>query len=89
MHARTVRVEDAGDLDIELVLAVIVEEQRFGAALALVVAAARPDWIDAAQVAFSLRMHFGVAVAFTRLASPSMLIAPCTDVFVVCTGSNW
>ena len=27
--------------------------------------------------------------AFTRLARPSMLIAPCTLVFVVCTGSNW
>ena len=27
--------------------------------------------------------------AFTRFASPSMLIAPCTLVFVVCTGSYW
>ena len=25
--------------------------------------------------------------AFSRVASPSMLIAPCTLVFVVCTGS--
>ena len=24
-----------------------------------------------------------------RLASPSMLIEPCTHVFVVCTGSRW
>ena len=24
-----------------------------------------------------------------RLASPSILMAPITDVFVVCTGSNW
>ena len=25
----------------------------------------------------------------SRLASPSMLIEPCTQVFVVCTGSRW
>jgi len=27
--------------------------------------------------------------AFSRLARPSMLMAPCTLVLVVCTGSNW
>ena len=25
----------------------------------------------------------------SRLASPSILIEPCTQVFVVCTGSRW
>jgi hypothetical protein len=42
VHARAVGVEDADDADIDLVLAVVVEEQRLGAALALVVARARP-----------------------------------------------
>ena len=62
MHARAVGVEDADDLDVEVVLAVIVEEQGFGAAFALVVAAADADGIDPAPVAFRLRMHFRVAV---------------------------
>ena len=80
-------------------LAAVVEEQRLGAALALVVAGAEADRIDVAPVALRLRVHGRVAVdlggrglqifAFTRLASPSMLIAPCTLVLVVCTGSNW
>jgi len=38
MHPRTVGVEDARHLDAQRVLAVVVEEQRLGAALALVVA---------------------------------------------------
>lgn len=62
MHARPIGVEDAGDADIELVLAVIVEEQRFCAALAFVVAATRADGIDVAPVAFALRMDGRVAI---------------------------
>ena len=50
VHARAVGVEDARDLDVELVLAVVVEEQRLGAALALVVAGARADRVDVAPV---------------------------------------
>ena len=53
-----------------------------------------------APIVFGLGMNFGIAVdlagrgledlgAFTRLASPSILIAPWTLVFVVWTGSNW
>jgi len=98
VHARAVGVEDASDLDVHAVLAAVVKEQGFGAALALVVAGARADRVDLAPVAFGLRMDFGVAVdlaggglkdlfAPVRLASPSMLIAPCTLVLVVCTGS--
>ena len=64
MHARTVGVKYARDLDFELVLAVIIEEQRFSAALAFVVTAARADRVDAAQVVFGLRMDFRVAVDF-------------------------
>ena len=62
VHARAVGVEDARDLDLELVLAPIVEEQRLGAALALVIARARPDRIDVAPIVLRLRMDGGVAV---------------------------
>jgi len=40
MHVRAVGVENARDLDAQLVLAVVVEEQGLGAALAFVVAGA-------------------------------------------------
>eukprot|EP00825_Cyclidium_porcatum_P046001 TRINITY_DN7135_c0_g1_i18.p2 TRINITY_DN7135_c0_g1~~TRINITY_DN7135_c0_g1_i18.p2 ORF type:complete len:288 (+),score=22.95 TRINITY_DN7135_c0_g1_i18:614-1477(+) len=62
MHARPVGVEDAGDADIELVLAVIIEEQGFGTTLAFVVAATRADGVDVAPVTFALRMDGRVAV---------------------------
>jgi hypothetical protein len=64
MHARPIGVEDAGDPDIEVVLTVIVEEQRFGAALAFVVAGARPDRVDIAPVSLRLGMDAGIAVDF-------------------------
>jgi hypothetical protein len=48
MHARTVGVEDARDLDAQLMLPPVVDEQRFGTALALVVAGADADRIDVA-----------------------------------------
>ena len=62
MHARPIGVEDARHLDAQLVLAVIVEEQRLGAALALVVAGARPERIDVAAIALDLGMHGRVAI---------------------------
>ncbi len=62
VHAGSVGVEDPDDLDLQLVLAAVVEEQRLGAALALVVAGARPDRIDVAPVALGLRVHGGIAV---------------------------
>ena len=40
----------------------VVEEQRLGATLALVVAAAGTDRIDTSPVVFGLGMHFGIAV---------------------------
>ena len=57
MHPRPVGVEDARHLDARLVLAEIVEEQRLGAALALIVAGARAQRIDVAAVVLGLRMH--------------------------------
>jgi hypothetical protein len=44
------------------VLAVIIEQQRLGAALALVVAGARPDRVDVAPIRLRLGMHDGVPV---------------------------
>ena len=38
-------IEDAGDLDAQAVLALVVEEQGLGAALAFVVAGARTDGV--------------------------------------------
>src|SRR5262245_48010681 len=66
MHAWTVSIEDACDLDLELMLAVIVEEQRLGATLSLIVAGTRTDRIDIAPVGFGLRMHRRVAVYLAR-----------------------
>ena len=62
MHARAVSVEDARDLDLDTMLAVIVEEQRFGTALALVITGARTDGIGVTPVILGLRMYFRVAV---------------------------
>src|SRR5262245_60257809 len=66
MHAWTICIEDARDLDLEPVLAVVVKEQRLGAALALIVAGARTNGIDIAPVRFGLRMHGRAAIYFTR-----------------------
>ena len=44
------------------VLAVIVEEQRFGAALAFVVAGARADRVDVAPIFLGLRMRHRIAI---------------------------
>ena len=62
MGAGAIGVEDARHLDPEPVLAAVVEEQRLGAALALVVARARADGVHVAPIAFRLRVHRGVAV---------------------------
>src|SRR5439155_1114991 len=59
VHARAVRVEDAHDLDAQVVLTAVVEEQRLGAALAFVVAAALADRVDAAPVRLGLWVHLG------------------------------
>src|SRR5690606_6337492 len=53
-------------LDVDAVLAVIVEAQRLGDPLALVVAGADADRVDAAAVAFRLRVDFRIAVDFRR-----------------------
>ena len=62
MHPRTVRVEQAHDLDREIVLTPVVEEQRLRSTLALVVARARANRIHVAPVVLSLRVHLRIAV---------------------------
>src|SRR5690606_21305894 len=62
VHARSISVEDTHDLDLQLMLAPVVEEQRLGAALALVVAAANTNRIHSAPITFGLGMDFRIAV---------------------------
>jgi hypothetical protein len=66
MHARAVGVEDPHDANIDLVFAVVVEEERLGATLALVVARPLADGIHVAPVTFRLRVHVRVTVHFAR-----------------------
>src|SRR5258708_4672830 len=62
MHARAVGIEDSRYLDFKAVLPMIVEEQRFGATLAFIVAGARPNGIDVAPVGLRLRMDRRITV---------------------------
>ena len=62
MHARSVGVEDTRDLDTQVVLPSIIEEQRFRAAFAFIVAGARSDRINVAPIVFGLRMNAWIAI---------------------------
>ena len=64
VHIGAVGVEDAGHLDAQVVLTAVVEEQGFGAPLALVVARANAVGVDPAPVGFRLGVYFWVAVDF-------------------------
>ncbi len=61
-HARTIGVEDADDLGVDLVEAAVRHRHRFGEPLGFVVDAARPDRVDVAPVGFLLRMLERIAV---------------------------
>ena len=63
-HPRSVGVEDADDLRVEPVIAVIGHRHRLGEALGLVVDAARADRVHVAPVGLLLRMLERVAVDF-------------------------
>ena len=58
------------------VLAVVVEEQRLGAALALVVAGARADRVDVAPVVLGLRVDLGVAVDLAGRGLEDLRLGP-------------
>src|SRR3954466_244374 len=75
-HAGTVRVEDASDLDLNAMSAVVVEEESFGSPLALIIASARADRIDVAGIALGLRVNFRISVhlAGRGLQNPARLL---------------
>src|SRR5204863_2051822 len=62
MHARAVSIENSRHLDAQAMLAPIVEKQRFGATLALVIAGTRANRIDVAPVVLGLRMGQRIAI---------------------------
>src|SRR6185295_470920 len=66
MHARSVSIKNTRHLYAQSVLAVVIKEQCFSAALAFVVAAAYSNWIDAATIAFDLRVNLRIAVHLAR-----------------------
>ena len=62
MHARAICVEDTRNLDVEPMLPVIIEKQRFSASLALVIAGAQSDRVHIAPVALRLGVLYRIAV---------------------------
>src|SRR3569833_789067 len=64
MHARTIGVVVSVVLVLLCVLVLVFVVLCFGAALALVIAAADADWIDLAPIGFDLGMDFGIAIHF-------------------------
>jgi len=64
MHARTIGVEDAGDLDLKAVLAMIIEKEGLRTTLPLIVTSTRPNRVHASTVGLGLGMYCGVAVYF-------------------------
>src|SRR5690606_22203157 len=62
LHARAVSVEYARDLDTHPTLAVVVEEEGLGRALALVVATTWTYRVHVAPVVLGLRVYLWVAV---------------------------
>ena len=65
-HARSVRVEDAYDASIEIMVAMIRHGHRFRESLGLVVHPARSDRIHVAPVALGLGMHQRITVHLRR-----------------------
>ena len=61
-HAGTIGVENADHADVHLVLAVVVEKERLGAAFPLIVAGADADRVDVSPVGFGLRMNARISV---------------------------
>ena len=61
-HARAIGIEDADDLRVDAVIAMVGHRHRLREALGLVVNAARPDRIYVAPVIFLLRMDERIAV---------------------------
>ena len=58
-HARTVGIEDAHDVGIHAMVAVIGHHHRFGKSLGFVVNAARTDRVHVSPITFRLRLMCG------------------------------
>ena len=61
-HARTIGIEDAGDAYTDPVLAMIIEEQYLGAALAFVIASSDTNRVDVFGIDFRLGMNRRIAL---------------------------
>ena len=59
---RSIGIEDAGYLDAQVVLTAVVEEQRLGAAFALVVTGPGASGVDVAPVGLRLRVDLRIAI---------------------------
>ena len=64
MHAGPIGIENPGDLYFETMLAMIIEEQGLGAALAFIIAGTRSDWVDVSPIVFGLGVDRGIAIYF-------------------------
>jgi hypothetical protein len=99
VHTWAVGIENSSDLDAYPVLPEVVEEQGLGAALAFIVAGARPKGIDVAAVVLGLRVDGWIAIDLAgrglQYLCPDALgqaehVDGTDDAgLVVCTGSNW
>ena len=63
-HAGAIGVKDADHADIDVVLTMVIEKERFGATLAFIVAGAYTDGIDAAFIGLRLGVDFRIAIDF-------------------------
>ena len=64
MHAGSVGIENSGDFDRKIKLAMVIKEERLRAPLAFIITRAEADRIDIAPISFMLRMDLGIAVHF-------------------------
>src|SRR3954463_14681451 len=61
-HTRAIGIENAGNLYLHSVTAVVIEEHCFRGPLAFVIASARPDRIDKTGIALGLRVHLRISI---------------------------
>jgi len=64
VHVGPIGVENPGNLDAKLVLAMVIKEQGFSASFTLVITGSNTDTIDIAAIIFPLRVDFGIAIDF-------------------------
>ncbi|BEV11697.1 hypothetical protein ATDW_21930 [Asticcacaulis sp. DW145] len=65
LHSRSVCVENAHDLDGQIVLSAVVKEKRLGTSLSLIITGSWSNGIHMPSIAFWLRMDLWIAVHLT------------------------